>query len=171
MNRRRTFLSSLAAVGTVSLTGCSDNLLDTGPKLYPESIESELILTDNDFSEEWVSEPTDQNNSAVYGNEDESVTVAARVEVESSITEAENAMSSARDRFRDPQDIEIAGEAFWDTQDSFAQTHIRHVNAVGLVASASVTVNGYEPDVSRSQEYARALFNKWKAKYPSATAE
>jgi hypothetical protein len=170
MRERRAFLSSIAALGTVPLAGCSNSIELPGsePELYPEDIESELYPTESDIPSDWTFRPEADDDYVTY--ESGSETVAVQVRIENSISEAESEMSSDKEEFRDPQNIDIGDEAFWDTKDSFGHTQFRHVNAIAIVIAASETGLQIEPSVSASHDYARIVFEKWEDEYPSATS-
>lgn len=159
---RRTYLTTMAVtVGSVGFAGCSGMLEE--PQ-YEEGSKEDLLLEVDAFPNDWHrDDEINENFDACFTNEDESIIVLLSVEIEEGIEEAEKSFESSKSGFRDPQEIDIGEEAFWDTQnDEVAFTIFRHSNALGQAVAARQSGMDINPDQSRSQKYAREMYDNWQ---------
>jgi len=162
---RRYYITSMAAIGSIGLSGCSGILGDdsSGPA-YEEEQEEEMLLSVDSFPDGWVrNDAINENFDAVFANEDESIIVLTSVDVGENVSEAKEAMDASESGYSNTNEIDIGDEAFWATRnDQVAYTIFRHSNAVGQVAAARESGAEVVPDQSRSQQYAREMVSHWQ---------
>jgi hypothetical protein len=156
---RRSFL----AVGAIGLAGCSTDMLGGGPE-YGEDIEdADLLLSIDAFPDDWKRDDSFNDSfDAVFLNADESILVLQEARVHESIEEAKDSFGLISDKFRDPQDIDIGDEAFWDTRnEELAYCAVRDSNAVGGIGGSRKSASGVVPAQNRAQTYARKMVEAW----------
>jgi hypothetical protein len=161
---RRTYLTATATVGSTVLAGCSAALNRFSGPEYEDVSKEDMLLSASDFPEGWRrNDSLNDNFDAAFQDSDGTVFVLLSVSLFDEVSAAEDGFEDARSGFRDPQDIDIGDEAFWDTRnDEFAFTIFRHSNANG--SSVSIRQSGLEvvPDQNRSQNYAGKMFQHWQ---------
>lgn len=132
--------------------------------IYDPAEKDALIPPAETFPDDWRrNDEQNEEFEAVFINADGTIAVLIEIGVGESEEEAREAFGDSKALYRDPQDIDIGDEAFWDTRDSQARTYFRHSNAVGVVRAVRQTGVEIEPDVSRSQNYAFDMFDHWKS--------
>ena len=162
VNRRRMLIGSGVAL-TSTFAGCTSSFSSDEPE-YNEDDHEDLLLSIEAFPEDWNrDDEVNDNFDAVFLNKDETIVVFASVEIDEDIDDAEKRFENAESSTRDPIDYDIGDEAFWDTRNNeIAITVFRHSNAVGQVAAMRQSGMEINPDQSRSQEYARKMYDNWR---------
>ena len=132
--------------------------------IYDPAEKDALIPPAETFPDDWRrNDEQNEEFEAVFINSDGTIAVLIEIGVAESVGEAREAFEDSKALYRDPQDLDIGDEAFWDTRDSQARTYFRHSNAIGVVRAVRQTGIEIEPDVSRSQNYAFDMFDHWKS--------
>jgi hypothetical protein len=190
MRRRRILFATFGVVATAGCIGnqtteeppanqseeersnnqTEDEQSDEGTKteanepIYDPAEKDALIPPAETFPDDWRrNDEQNEEFEAVFINENGTIAVLIEIGVAESVEEAREAFEDSKALYRDPQDLDIGDEAFWDTRDSQARTYFRHSNAIGVVRAVRQTGIEIEPDVSRSQNYAFDMFNHWKS--------
>ena len=164
MNRRQ-YLTGTAAATTVAIAGCVGSISggSSGPK-YEDVTKEEMLLDESAFPDGWVrDDQLNDNYDAGFANSDETIIVLLGVQINDDIETAEENFEQSRAGFRDPQDLDIGDEAFWDTRnDQSASTILRDSNVLGESAASRESTGEVIPDQRRSQQYAREMFSHWR---------
>lgn len=157
---RRTYLMATGTVfGAVSLSGCSSIPGMGGPK-YEDVSAEETIPPVSVFPSGWSrNDEYNENFEAAFLNEDETIFVFFEALMHDTVDAAKESYQSTIEGFREPQEMSIGDEAFWDTQnDETASTFFRDSNFLGGTTSARQSGMELVPDQSRSQKYAREMY-------------
>lgn len=157
--QRRQYITTIAATGATVLAGCSaiPGMGDSGPE-YEDMIVEDLMLPESTFPSDWTRDDTiNENFDGVFVNGDETMIVLIKMKIHESVGDAEDDYQESINGVRDPQEMDFADEAFWDTRDGLAITLFRDSNVEAQAASASVSGGELEPEQRRSQKYAREL--------------
>lgn len=137
----------------------------TEEALYNQGQEDELLLPIEAFPEGWTrDEERNPDFDVVYMNEDETNAVLIVVGIAETVEQARESFEDGKATYRDPQELDFADQAYWDTRDSQAITTFRHSNAIGQVRGIQETGVEIEPAVNLSQTYAVELFEHWQGK-------
>lgn len=163
---RRQCLTVTGAMLSAGLAGCSSITGGDGgggPD-YETDQKEELLLSAEVFPDGWVrNDEINENFDAVFANEDESIVVLTTVEIGEDSGEAKDAYDSAESGFSNTNEIDIGNKAFWATRnEEIAYTIFRHSNALGQSAALRESGAEIQPDQSRSQEYAREMYQSWQ---------
>jgi hypothetical protein len=154
--RRRTFLATTAAIGSVGLAGCSDQG-DSGPKYEGVSLE-DLMLPLSTFPDGWRrTDEVNDNFDGVFQNADGTIVIFIGINIHDEVSGAKDDFDTSQNEAGDVHELEIADEAYWFEREQTAITLFRDSNvesqAVGMRQSGTEIV----PGTSRSQDYAREL--------------
>lgn len=176
---RRQFLMELGAVGAVaSISGCAStggggpsntSNQDTSGEseepepLYEQNQVEELVLPLDAFPEGWTrNDEANEEFDGVYFSESQKDVVFIAVDVGETISETEEGFESQKNLYREPEELDIGDQAFWDTRDSQGVTKFRHSNAIGTVRAAREVALEVEPAINLSQTYAFEMFDHWQ---------
>jgi hypothetical protein len=162
--KRRQYLA-LSGVLSAGLAGCSQlpgGL--SGPK-YEDVTKEDLLLSTSDFPDGWQRDDSvNENYDAVFTNDDETSAVLVSVEIGDTVEGAEEEYSESRNRLRDPQDMDFADEAFWDTQnEQIAVCIFRDSNVLGNTVAIKQSGLEAQPDQQRAQSYAQDMYENWQS--------
>jgi len=161
--RRRAYLSTaaIAAVaGCSQLTGGSGS---GGPK-YTDVDEEDMLLSLSDFPDGWQrDDETNERFDAVFISSDNEIAVLLNINLHDTIESAKDDYDESYNGVRDPQEMDFADEAYWDTQNELAIALFRDSNAEGQAASAMTTAGELQADPQRAQEYARDMHDHWQS--------
>lgn len=163
---RRGYLAMAGATVASGLAGCSSITGDgggSGPE-YETDQKEEMLLSVDAFPDGWVrNDGLNDNFDAVFANDDESIIVLISVEIGEDAGEAKDSYESSESGFSNTNEIDIGNEAFWSTRnEEIAYTIFRHSNAIGQAAALRESGTEVQPDQSRSQQYARELYEHWQ---------
>lgn len=181
--QRRKFLIGLGAVSAVSsIAGCSsvpggsdpanassdqdtsDSEPDEEEPIYDESQVEELVLSIDSFPEGWIrNDESNEDFDAVYFGENQRDGVLIAVDVGETVSETREAFNSDKNLYREPEELDIGDQAFWDTRDSQAVTKFRHSNAIGEVRGIRQVAADIEPAINLSQTYAIEMWEHWQS--------
>lgn len=163
-SRRQVLATTAATIGSIGLTGCSGILGGLSGPNYETDQKEEMLLSIDSFPDGWVrNDEINDNFDAGYTSEDESIVVLMSVEVSEEVSGAEDRFKTAKSGMSEPNDYELADEAFWATRnEEVASTLFRHSNAVGQSLGLRESGIDVVPDQSRSQDYARKMFSHWQ---------
>lgn len=179
--QRREFLVGLSTVGAVaSISGCAsiggnepantsdqdaaDSESTAEEPIYQQDQVEELILPLTAFPEGWSrNDDANEEFDAVYFGENQRDGVLIAVDIGETVSEAREAFESQLNLYREPQELDIGDQAFWDTRDSQAVTKFRHSNAIGEVRGIRQVAADIEPAINLSQTYAIEMFDHWQS--------
>jgi len=152
-------------MGAVAITGCSQLTGgDDGPAYGEDLSKEDLLLLGSDFPDGWYRDDSINDNfDAVFLSEDDSIIVMLSVGIRDSVDQAKSDFEDTRDGFRDPQEIDIGDEAFWDTREQAAYATVRHSNALGQAVSGRESGTELLPDPARAQTYAGEMYDHWQS--------
>lgn len=159
--KRRQYLT-MSALAATGLSGCTSSFND-GPQ-YDEDSKDEMLLSVEAFPDGWHrDDDINDNFDAVFANEDDSIVVMLSIQLSEDIETAKENFESSKSSYRDPQEIDIGDEAFWDTRnEEMASTIFRHSNALGQTVAARQSGMEINPDQQRSQNYAGEMYDHWQ---------
>ena len=122
------------------------------------------MLSVSDFPDGWQrTDEVNDNFDAVFQNEDETIVVFVLIAIHDTVEAAKEDYETSLNSFRDPQEMDFADEAFWDTQnDEAAYCIFQDSNVEGQTASMRLSGGEPIPDQSRAQKYARTMHENWQ---------
>lgn len=158
---RRRYLATTAAIAGAGITGCVG--FSNSP-VYEEEWEDSMVIGLSEFPRGWVrNDEINENFDSVFTGPEQRVVVLVSVEVFESVSSAESVYSTTKSGASATHDYGIGDEAFWTTRnDLYAYTVFRDSNAVAEVHGARISGVDMIPDQTRSQTYARKMYENWE---------
>ena len=104
--------------GAAGLSGCTSSIpgIGGGPK-YDSDAVSEMIPPASAFDIDLTRDDSvNENFEAAFASPDDSIFVLIGIDVSEGVSEAKTQFQTSREGFRDPQEMSVGNEAFWDTQ-------------------------------------------------------
>lgn len=145
-----------------SASGCLGSITG-GADRYAGYTRVDLIPGIDVFPDDWREYPGMNDDYDVYGNADETIFVGFDARVFDGDEDVDEEWETLQQKYRDPQEYDLAGEAFWaEYQDEVAVVFFRHSNAFG--STFAVRQSGLEavPDRGRALDYAEVQFEHWR---------
>lgn len=163
--RRRAYLATVTALGTMASAGCSSDSDDPedSPR-YEDVTADEMVLSVDAFPDGWRRDD-DFNDAfdASYRNADGTAVVLLSVIIEPTVDAAEQRLENSREDFPDPEDASVGDEGFEAVRNERAAfTMFRHSNALGESAAIREEAGVVEPDLTRSRNYAMEMYEHWQ---------
>ncbi len=160
---RRQYITLIGVTGTTALSGCSaiPGVRDSDPEYTDVTVE-DLMLPKSVFPSDWTRNDTineNENFDGIFVNSDETTIVAVGINIHDTIDEAKEDYEQSVNNAGEIYELDIGNEAFWVEREQFAVTLFRDSNVEAQVVSGRQSGLEFIPGISRSQEYARELYD------------